>query len=152
MDALLVLNKTADQERVREQTPFIYASKYNDIEFKGRSDPLTREGYNLIRARSYLYLGLEGVSAGEMTVTIISARQPRKVLYHCPEDVKWEKLGPGYYRSLDLFPVHLLVCNELELVPANYPLLLFAASDKKFEEVVKQLLAAEDSVYVSFAL
>jgi len=47
---------------------------------------------------------------------------------------------PGYYRSDDNPPVNLIVVNELELIPKNYPLLLFASSEKKFEELLLDMV------------
>ena len=91
---------------------FNYFRVYNQIEFKGKEDPLTLDGYNLIRGRSYLYLGEKKISASLMTVTIISARQPRNVLHHSSLDVKWELESNGHYKSIDIFPVNLFVCNE----------------------------------------
>jgi hypothetical protein len=86
-----------------------------------------------------------------MTTTIISSRQPRNVLYHCPDDVKWEQVGVGHYISTDLLPVHLFVCNELVIEPKNYPLLLFAASQRKFREFVEQLVAENNTIYIDYA-
>ncbi|MDE0084903.1 MAG: hypothetical protein OXU23_04260, partial [Candidatus Poribacteria bacterium] len=51
MDALVVLEETAEREKVRAQTVFNYFRVHNQIEFKGKEDPLTRDGYNLIRGR-----------------------------------------------------------------------------------------------------
>ena len=63
MDALVVLEETTEREKVRAQTVFNYFRVHNQIEFKGKEDPLTREEYNLIRGRSYLYLGEKRISA-----------------------------------------------------------------------------------------
>ncbi len=151
MDALIVLEQPLEREKVREQTVFNYFRVYNQIEFKGKNDPLTRDEYNLIRGRSYLYLGEKKISASLMTVTIISARQPRNVLYHSTLDVKWKSESAGHYKSVDLFPVHLFVCNELELTPKNYPLLLFAASKEKFRQFVEQIVGEDNITYIYYA-
>ena len=151
MDALVVLEQDAEREKVHEQTVFNYFQIHNQIEFKGKTDPLTRNEYNLIRGRSYLYLGEKKISAALMTITIISARQPRNVLYHSPLDVKWESESAGHYRSTDILPVHLFVCNELELLPKNYPLLLFAASKEKFRQFVEQIVGENNITYIYYA-
>ena len=151
MDALIVLEQDAEREKVHEQTVFNYFQIHNQIEFKGKTDPLTRNEYNLIRGRSYLYLGEKKISAALMTITIISARQPRNILYHSPRDVKWESENAGHYRSTDILPVHLFVCNELELVPKNYPLLLFASSKAKFRQFVEQIVGENNITYIYYA-
>ena len=151
MDALVVLEQTTEREKVHAQTAFNYFRVYNQIEFKAKNDPLTRDEYNLIRGRSYLYLGEKQISASLMTVTIISARQPRNVLYHSSLDVKWESEDTGYYKSTDLFPVHLFVCNELELTPQNYPLLLFATSKEKFRQFVERIVGEDNLTYIYYA-
>ena len=151
MDALVVLEQTAEREKVHVQTAFNYFRVYNQIEFKAKNDPLTRDEYNFIRGRSYLYLGEKQISASLMTITIISARQPRNVLYHSSLDVKWESEGTGYYKSTDLFPVHLFVCNELELTRKNYPLLLFATSKEKFRQFVERIVGEDNLTYIYYA-
>ena len=151
MDALVVLEKAAEREKVHAQTTFNYFRVYNQIEFKGKEDPLTLDGYNLIRGRSYLYLGEKKISASLMTVTIISARQPRNVLHRSSLDVKWESESNGHYKSIDIFPVNLFVCNELELTKKNYPLLLFATSKEKFRQFVERIVGEDDLTYIYYA-
>lgn len=151
MDALVVLRQTEDLEKVRSETAFSYFRVHNQIEFKGKADPLTRAGYRLILGRTNLYLGENDLSASEMTVTIVSARQPRKVLYHRTEDVRWEKIGVGHYVSTDLLPVHLFVSNELYIEPKNYPLLLFAASKEKFRQFVSRIVSEDNTIYIYYA-
>jgi len=151
MDALVILKLVVLLEKVRLETVFSYFRVYNQVEFKGKEDPLTRAGYRLILGRTNLYLGEEYISAKEMTVTIISARKPRKVLYQCPDDVRWEKIGAGHYVSADLLPVHLFVCNELVIEPKNYPLLLFAASKEKFRQFVEQIVYEDNTILIKYA-
>ncbi len=151
IDALLVLETAQQRERVQTQTAFNYFRRYNQIEFKGKADALTRDGYHLIRGRSHLYLAEQKLSAADMTVTIVSARQPRSVLNRCPSDVRWDSVGIGHYQSTDLLPVNLFVCNELELVAKNYPLLLFASSKRKFYQFVEQLIGEDNLAYLSYA-
>ena len=151
MDALVVLEQETERLKVHKQTIFNYFRIHNQIEFKGKEDPLTQSEYHLIRGRSYLYLGEKNISSSLMTVTIISARQPRKLLYHSNLDVKWESESAGHYRSTDIFPVNLFVCNELELVPKNYPLILFVTSKEKFRQFVERIVGEEDITYIYYA-
>jgi hypothetical protein len=151
MDALVLLPQAEDQEKVREETAFDYFRVHNQLEYKGKEDRLTRNGYHLILGRSHLYLGEKKISTSEMTVTIISSRKPRQVLHHSTADVRWEAVGGGHYKSTDLLPVHLFVCNELEMVPKNYPLLLFAASKEKFRQFVSQIVSEDNTIYIYYA-
>ena len=151
MDALVVLQKPEDLAKIREETAFSYFRVHNQIEFKGKEDALTRAGYHLILGRTNLYLGEKDISAKEMTVTIVSARKPIKVLYHCQDDVRWEEIGAGHYVSTDILPVHLIVINELVIEPKNYPLLLFAASKKKFRQFVERIVSEDNTVYIYYA-
>ena len=150
MDALVVL-KPGDIEKVRAETAFSYFRVHNQIEFKGKNDPLTIFSYHLILGRTHLYLGEKEISASEMTVTIISARKPIKVLRHCQDDVRWEEVGVGHYISTELPPVHLFVSNELDIEPKNYPLLLFAASKGNFRQFLERIVGEDNSVYIYYA-
>ncbi|MBI1930110.1 hypothetical protein HYR99_38405 [Candidatus Poribacteria bacterium] len=87
-----------------------------------------------------------------MTITIVSARRPVQVLEHCTDEVKWEQISPGYYKSTDLLPVHLFVCDELEVNPKNYLLLLFAASEEKLRQFFERIVEEEDSFYIRYAI
>ena len=161
MDALVLLPQAEDREKVRKETAFDYFRVHNQLEYKGKEDRLTRNGYHLILGRSHLYLGEKNISTSEMTVTIISSRKPRQVLHHSTADVRWEAVGEGssipphrpigHYKSTDLLPVHLFVCNELEMVPKNYPLLLFAASKEKFRQFVSQMVSEDNTIYIYYA-
>lgn len=57
IDALITLATDEEVQRVRTETPFFYFSTYNQVEFKGREDPLTIAGSHLISGRTQLYLG-----------------------------------------------------------------------------------------------
>jgi hypothetical protein len=151
MDALVVLHNPEDLKKVREETVFSYFRIHNQIEFKGKEDALTRASYHLILGRANLYLGEKDISAKEMTVTIISAHKPIKVLRHCQDDVRWEEIDVGHYVSTDILPVHLFVSNELAIEPKNYPLLLFASSKEKFRQFVERIVSEENTVYIYYA-
>jgi len=151
IDVLVIIEQQCYLLKVRLETPFGHFRVYNQIEFKGKGDALTIHGYHLILARAHLYLGEEKISASDMTVTIISARKPTKVLHHCQNDVKWEAIGDGHYVNNELLPVHLIVINELPIEPKNYPLLLFAASEKKFRQFLERIVEEDNSAYIYYA-
>ena len=65
--------------------------------------------------------------------------------------MEWKLESTGHYRSADLFPVNLFVCNELDLVPKNYPLLLFATLKEKFKQFVEHIVDEEDITYIYYA-
>jgi hypothetical protein len=44
------------------------------------------------------------------------------------------------------------VCNELEIEPKNYPLLLFASSEEKFRQFVERIVAEDNDVMIYYAL
>jgi len=152
MDALVILRSPDAIERVRAETAFTHFREQNEIEFKGEGDALTLWKYRLILGRTNLYMGEHKVSASDMTVTIVSARRPTQVLEHCPNDVRWEEIEPGHYQSTELLPVHLLVCDELEINPKNYLLLLFAASEEKLRQFFERIVAEEDAFYLRYAV
>lgn len=151
MDVLVVIEQTDHLLKIRLVTPFGHFRIHNQIEFKGKNDPLTIHGYHLILGRAHLYLGEKEISVADMTVTIISARKPINVLRHRQDDVKWEDIGEGHYVSSDILPVHLIVINELPIEPKNYPLLLFAASKNKFRQFLERIIKEENSAYIYYA-
>ena len=151
MDVLVVAEQSDNLEKIWHGTAFDFFRVHNPIEFKGKSDPLTIFDYHLILGRAHLYLGERKISSSEMTVTIVSARKPIKVLRQSQNDVKWEEIGVGHYVSTDLLPVHLLVCNELPLERKYYPLLLFAASKEKFRQFMLRLIEEENATYINYA-
>ena len=90
-------------------------------------------------------MGENRIPASDITITIVCAGTPRKVLKHCQAEVEFESLGGGYYRSTDKLPVHIIAINELEVTPKNYPLLMFATSKQKFEEFLRDAVDQNDS-------
>jgi hypothetical protein len=151
MDVLVVAEQSGNLEKIWYGTAFDFFRVHNSIEFKGKNDPLTIFDYHLILGRAHLYLGERKISSSEMTVTIVSARKPIKVLRQSQNDVKWKEIGVGHYVSTDLLPVHLLVCNELPLEPKYYPLLLFASSQEKFRRFMLRLIEEENATYINYA-
>ena len=151
IDAVLILELESDLEKVQSETPFYYVRTHNQIEFKGISDPLTISGFRLILGRANLYMGENEIPAEEMTITIICSRKPRKVL-QSESEVEFLPLGDGYYQSTNKPLVNLIVINELEITPKNYPLLAFASSKKKFKEFLLDTVKNNCfDAYVEFA-
>ena len=151
MDVLIHFHTPQEVEQAQEQTPFAYLREHNQIEFKGKRDALTIAGYHLIRGRTHLYLGEKDTSALEMTVTIVCSRKPRKVLYRCEDDVVFKKLENGYYVSSGKPPIYIVVINELAIIPRNYPLLVFAASERVFRQFLRQTFKEENFQYIRYA-
>ena len=132
IDAIIRLDPSQKEEQLQSQTPFGHFRAHNSIEFKGRRDPLTIAEYHLILGRAYLYLGEHDILPHQMTVTIVSARKPRWVLSH-RLGIGFQPLGGGYYvRNNGDLMVYLIVANEQLIVPKNYPLLLFVASNPPY--------------------
>ena len=145
IDAVIAPRHETYLEKVRLETPFPYAGPHNLIEFKGRNDRLTIPDFRLILGRANLYMGENRIPVSDITITIVCAGTPRKVLKHCQAEVEFESLGDGYYRSTDKLPVHIIAINELEVTPKNYPLLMFATSKQKFEEFLRDAVDRNDS-------
>jgi hypothetical protein len=129
-------------QTVRTNTPFFYFLRHNQVEFKGRRDPLTIQGYHLIRGRTHLYVGEQGIAPEEMAVTIVCAGKPKTVLTYLERlQQPFVPMEAGYYRWQGQPPIYLIVVNELPITPKNYTLLLFTASKRKFREFLEQVVA-----------
>lgn len=150
MDALIILKQNQEREKVQLQTPFGHFGVYNQLEFKGIRDALTIWGYHLIVGRAHLYIGDNKIPASQMTVTIVCASKPRRVLTGY-DHVRFNALGDGHYISLGELPVHIIVINELPMAAKNYPLLLFTSSRRKFRQFLKQMLEERNLDYIHFA-
>ena len=151
IDAVIKLPTKEEIARVESETPFIRLRPDSQIEFKAIDDPLTPAGYHLIRGRTHLYLGEHKLSASQMSVSIVCAAKPITVLSHRPDDVLFQKIQKGYYINSTKPPVVIIVINELPIIPKNYPFLLFASSEKKFREFLRQLFQEGDLGYVHYA-
>ena len=127
------------------ETSFQDVGLYNLIEFKGENDPLTIDDWRLILGRANLYMGRNRIRVPNITITIVCAGTPKKVLHHFQAAVEFESLGGGYYRSTDKLPVHIIAINELEVTSKNYPLLMFATSKRKFEKFLRDAVDRDDS-------
>jgi len=89
-------------------------------------------------ARAYLFLAEVGENdLQEVTVTVITATKPRKVLKGVPQLVRFVEEAPGRYRSDDKMSVRVSVVPELPLERRNYLLLLFARGQKLRETLLR---------------
>ncbi len=94
--------------------PFEYFRHYNLLEFKSPTDPLTPDEYKPVIARAYLFLVEVGENdLREVTVTVITAMKPRKVLKGLPQLVQFAEEAPGRYRSDDKMSVRVLVVPRI---------------------------------------
>ncbi len=152
IDALALLESAAARARVHANPLLSYLRTYNLFEFKGQNDPLNESAYHRICMRARGYLADKQVPATELTLTIVSSRTPRVLLPRPPFGEPWEPLAAGHYRVMDGVPVHLLVCNEVELVAPNYWLLLFASSQKQFRAFLRRVITEENKLYFDSAL
>jgi hypothetical protein len=150
IDAIIRLDSSKELEQIQSQTPFGHFRTHNQVEFKGRRDPLTIAEYYLILGRGYLYLGEHDVLASQMTVTIVSSRRSRRVLSRL-KGVEFQSLGEGRYLRSGELAVYLIVVNELTILPTNYPLLLFASSAKKFRQFLQHVVFEKNWDYIRFA-
>jgi hypothetical protein len=87
----------------------------------------------------------------EMTVTIVSAGKPIKVLNYNQSPYVFKSLGGGYYVNESYPKTYILVINELPVIPENYPLLIFASRKVTFRQALQQILADGAYSYISYA-
>ena len=151
IDALVTLTKADERLRVRTETPFFYFLRRNQVEFKGREDPLTIAGLHLISGRTQLYLGEQDVTLQEMTVTVICAGKPRTVLAYTQTFQPLRRIEAGYYKNEAHPPIYLIVVNELPIIAKNYALLLFASSERKFRQFLEQVVTEGNTRYIRYA-
>lgn len=149
---VLVLARTEDAiEQLRARTHFQTVRTHNQIEFKGQNDRLTAWNYLHILGRTYLYMSQQKVSVEEMSVMIVSAGKPRKVLQGALSPHKFTEVATGYYQN-DGFPtVTIIVINELPITAENYPLLVFASSETKFRAFLSEMLRGQQFELVPLA-
>jgi hypothetical protein len=151
IDALVTLATEDELHRVRTETPIFYFLRHNQVEFKGREDPLTVAGCHLIGGRTQLYLGEQDVALQAMTVTIICAGKPRTVLAYAQNFQPFRAIEAGYYKNEAYPPVYLIVINELPILAKHYPLLLFASSERKFRQFLERIIAEGNTRYIRYA-
>ena len=145
IDVVLTPRTEAEQQKVKLEIALPDVRAHNLIEFKSENDRLTISDLQLIVARANLYMSQNDLIAPDITVTIICAGTPQKVLSHYPSHIQFESLGGGYYRSRDQLPIHIVAINELEVIPKNYPLLMFATSKRQFVSFLRAAMAQDES-------
>jgi hypothetical protein len=85
-----------------------------------------------------------------MTVTIICAQTPRKVLSQ--PDFGFQKIAKGYYLCNALgLKIYLIAINELPIEPMYYSLLLFASSKRKSQEMIEEIVKSSLVEYIPYA-
>ncbi len=154
IDVVLTPRNETEQQKVKLEIALPDVRPHNLIEFKSENDPLTIFDLQRIEARAKLYMSQNRLLCRDVTITIVCARTPQKVLRHFQEDIKFESLGGGYYRSTDNLPIHIVAINELEVTPKNYPLLMFATSKRKFVAFLRDAMGqaeSDDNPVITFA-
>ena len=148
-----VIIRIATQEALRaiqSVTPFWFFLIHNILEVKGPRDPLTIWEYDRILARARLYRSTHKVPFSELTLTMICAQTPRKLLSH--PKLGFERHRAGYYFSDHKgLNVYLIAINELPTVPVNYSFLLFASSQARIQEVIKEIVITENVELLAYA-
>ena len=99
MDTFIRLATEQERERVRNETPFTHFLEDNQVEFKAINDPLDMWDCYRIQGRGYLYLADHKISPTKMTITIICAGEPRKVLHESRDIMTFKRVAAGFYRS-----------------------------------------------------
>ena len=154
IDAFVTVADEGECQKIRAETPFFYLSKGSQLEFKGRGDRLTQDGYARIRGRMEFLLSEKDVSPTTMTVTIICAGKPHSVFTHARAERQQPFVATaekGYYKTGEQPPIYLIVINELPIIPKNYPLLIFASSAQRFREVLAQMIFEGERTYIRYA-
>jgi hypothetical protein len=104
MPSLLLMSHSG--HRLSIGFPLTTFQRYNLLEFKSPTDPLTPDEYKRVIARAYLFLAEVGENdLREVTVTIITATKPRKVLKGVPQLVRFAEEASGRYISDDKLSV-----------------------------------------------
>lgn len=150
IDAVIQLDDLTEQRRLETKSCFIRLRQHNQLEFKGKADPLNLATYHTIRGRTRFYLSEHHLRFSQMSVSIICARKPVKLLKD--DELKFRLVEQGYYLSGEMLPSLLIVINELPIIPKHYPMLLFASSEQTFRQTVQQVLADEQHQhYIQYA-
>jgi hypothetical protein len=151
---LVVRCPTPEQQQSLQPTLFAYFRRLNALEFKGIQDPLTLLDYNKIMMRVW---GLGAVPSdnpkenhsetddppkkapsdsylnrlpSQRTLTIVCVTRPNKILKLTAEFHFQPTAEAGIYHNPADIAQWLIYPTELELKPANYPLLPLARGPK----------------------
>jgi hypothetical protein len=151
IDGVAVLNEAA-RTWFAGNTPLIFLAPHTILEGKSEKDRLTPDEYKFIVGRAYFYAGQAHVDdLGQVSVCVITAGAPWKVLKQVPELVEFDPLRPGLWKARTKLPFYVLVASQLGVEPRNYPFLLFATG-KKRKEFLRALVQEAGSVYLTLAL
>ena len=135
-----------------QETPLDFLGSHALLEGKSERDYLSAEEFKLITARAYLYLAQAALDdLSQLTVCVISAGFPRKVLQQSPQLVRFRPVRRALWQAEMELPFYVLVCSELEVTPRNYPFLLFA-SGRKRRAFLQALVQESGSPYLPLAL
>lgn len=154
IDAFITVEDEAERQKIHAATPFFYLLKDSQLEFKGRNDRLTKDGYAMIRGRMEFLLSEKNISPSMTTVSIICAGKPRAVFTYAKKERKqpFVAMGEkGYYKTDEQPPIYVIVINELPIIPRNYPLLVFASNQRKFRAFLEQMIAEGKRTYIRYA-
>ena len=137
-----------------QESLFAYFRRWNILELKGINDPLTVINFDRIMMRAW---GLqstettneqsadEGAQATEQskkqreqerlpsqrTITIVCVTRPTRILNWLQEEYKFYPTEqPGIYRCDERIKQWIIHPSELDLIPANYPLLPLARGER----------------------
>jgi hypothetical protein len=151
IDGVTVLDEAA-RAWFAENTPLDFLAVHVILEGKSEKARLTPDELKYVVGRAYFYTGQAHVDdLRQVTVCVITAGPPWKVLKHSRELVEFDLIRPGLWRARMKLPFYVLVASHLEVEPKNYPFLLFATG-KKRKEFLRALVQEAGSVYLSLAL
>ena len=119
-----------DPKTVARNTIAKGLGKYSIIEFKGRSDYISVQGYHRTISYAHEYVAMKKeVSRHDVAVTIIGPRYPRKLIKYLTEELGrgLENPSPGIYTiSGETFALQIV--NIRELPRDEYPFLWATAN------------------------
>jgi hypothetical protein len=137
IDVTITANELLDEPELQTKlvnTPFWFFKRHNLLEFKSITDPLNENDFARIGARALLAWANRPseITGSEVVSCIVSAAWPREFLKQVqPGGRRFKRLQPGlYYHPGLLVPIYLIVCNQLPVAEANYPLLVFSSGEK----------------------
>ena len=151
IDVLVLVESAEAHTQLRAQTPFHHFRRHNQIEFKGKRDRLTLWNYLNILGRAHFYMGENKIPLDEMSITIVCAGKPRKVLENTLLPHTFTESEAGWYQRVGFPQVTIIVINELPATAENYLLLIFAGSERKFRQFFQQVLEERQFDYLPYA-
>jgi hypothetical protein len=87
---------------------------HNVVEYKSPEDRVTVEDYHKTQCYGRLYAALNNVDIGEMSVTVVATRHPRKLLAFLKSRYTVHNVQPGiYFVEGDTCPTQVIVSAEL---------------------------------------